>query len=57
MRELHDGITNGAVWQTIIFAAGLLPAVLAVTGCIMWWRTRRVRQRTARTATTPACAP
>jgi uncharacterized iron-regulated membrane protein len=45
MRELHDGTGYGGVWQTIIFAAGLLPAALAVTGFIMWWRMRVLRQR------------
>jgi uncharacterized iron-regulated membrane protein len=41
MRRLHDGTRMGPVWQTIIFLGGLLPAILAVTGIIMWWRARR----------------
>ena len=49
MRELHDGSGYGVVWQTIIFAAGLLPAALAVTGFIMWWRMRCLRQRVVAT--------
>ncbi|AXJ96869.1 PepSY domain-containing protein [Sphingomonas sp. FARSPH] len=40
MRRLHDGTGMGGVWQTIIFLGGLLPAALAVTGVIMWWRAR-----------------
>jgi len=40
MRRIHDGTDMGPVWQTIIFLGGLLPAALAVTGIIMWWRAR-----------------
>lgn len=43
MRRLHDGTGMGAVWQTIIFIGGILPAALAVTGIIMWARARRWR--------------
>jgi uncharacterized iron-regulated membrane protein len=40
MRRIHDGDGMGIVWQVIIFIGGILPAVLAVTGIIMWWRAR-----------------
>lgn len=40
MRRIHDGEGMGPVWQAIIFLGGLLPAALAVTGVIMWWRAR-----------------
>jgi uncharacterized iron-regulated membrane protein len=40
MRQIHDGTGMGIVWQAIIFLGGLLPAALAVTGIIMWWRAR-----------------
>jgi uncharacterized iron-regulated membrane protein len=40
MRRIHDGTGMGLVWQVIITLGGLLPAVLAVTGNIMWWRAR-----------------
>jgi len=40
MRRIHDGNGMGPVWQTIIFVGGILPALLAVTGIIMWWRAR-----------------
>ena len=40
MRRIHDGTRMGLLWQVVIFLAGLLPAVLAVTGVIMWWRAR-----------------
>ena len=40
MRRIHDGTRMGLVWQVIIFLGGILPAILAVTGIIMWWRAR-----------------
>ena len=40
MRRIHDGTGMGIVWQVIIFLGGLLPAILAITGIIMWWRAR-----------------
>ncbi|VVT13188.1 Peptidase [Sphingomonas sp. EC-HK361] len=40
MRRIHDGTGMGPIWQVIIFLGGLLPAILAVTGIIMWWRAR-----------------
>lgn len=43
MRRVHDGDGMGMVWQTIIALGGILPAILAVTGITMWWRTRRWR--------------
>ncbi|HEY1606770.1 MAG TPA: PepSY-associated TM helix domain-containing protein [Allosphingosinicella sp.] len=48
MRRWHDGDGMGSVWQTIIFLAGLAPAILAVTGIVMWARSRRWRKRPAR---------
>ncbi|UVO49647.1 PepSY domain-containing protein [Sphingomonas sp. SUN019] len=40
MRRIHDGTDMGIVWQVVIFLGGLLPAILGVTGIIMWWRAR-----------------
>jgi len=56
MRHIHDGDDMGLVWQIVIFLGGLLPAALAVTGIVMWWRARgwkgalRARQKAARAA-------
>lgn len=47
MRRIHDGTGMGLLWQVIIFLGGLLPAMLAVTGIIMWWRARSWRGDTA----------
>jgi len=40
MRRIHDGTDMGWLWQAIIFAGGVIPALLGVTGIIMWWRAR-----------------
>jgi uncharacterized iron-regulated membrane protein len=42
-RRIHDGDGLGLVWQTIIFIAGWAPALLGITGIIMWLRSRRWR--------------
>lgn len=44
MRRIHDGNDTPLLWQIIVFLGGLLPAALAVTGVIMWWRARGWRQ-------------
>lgn len=49
MRRLHDGTGMGALWQTIIFIGGLIPALLAVTGILMWLHIRRGRSRAGTT--------
>ena len=43
MRRIHDGQGTAPVWQAIVFLGGLLPAMLGVTGVIMWARARRWR--------------
>ncbi|AUW57269.1 PepSY domain-containing protein [Sphingobium sp. SCG-1] len=43
MRRIHDGTGMGMVWQVVIFLGGLIPAILAITGIIMWWRARKWR--------------
>jgi uncharacterized iron-regulated membrane protein len=47
-RRLHDGTGLGIVWQTIIFLGGIAPAILGVTGIIMWLRTRGWRADVAK---------
>ena len=43
VRRIHDGTDMGPLWQTIIVLGGLAPAVLSVTGVIMWLRRRSAR--------------
>jgi uncharacterized iron-regulated membrane protein len=43
MRRWHDGDGMGFGWQLIIFLGGIIPAILSVTGILMWWRSRKWR--------------
>jgi len=45
MRRWHDGTGMGPVWQIVIFVGGLIPALLSITGIIIWWRARAPRQK------------
>ena len=45
MRRWHDGTGMGPVWQAVIFLGGIIPALLSVTGIIIWWRARKPRQK------------
>ena len=45
MRRWHDGTGMGPVWQTLIFLGGIIPALLSITGIIIWWRARTPRSR------------
>lgn len=44
IRWIHEGSHAGAIWQVAVFISGLLPAVLAVTGLLIWLRKRRARR-------------
>jgi uncharacterized iron-regulated membrane protein len=50
MRRIHDGTGMPVAWQIVIFVGGILPAVLAVTGILMWLRMRRRREKHRRGA-------
>ena len=45
MRRIHDGTGMGALWQSVIFVGGLIPALLAVTGILMWLQVRQGKSR------------
>ena len=47
MRRWHDGTGMGLTWQIVIFLGGIIPALLSVTGIIIWWRARKPRARAA----------
>ena len=47
MRQIHDGNDMPFIWQLIVFLGGIIPAILAVTGIIMWWRARTWRAELA----------
>lgn len=59
MRRLHDGTGMGFAWQLIIFIGGIIPALLAITGIVMWlrsrgWKAKLARKRKARLTPQPA---
>ena len=43
MRRIHDGADMGIAWRLIITLGGVAPAILGITGVIMWLR-RRARR-------------
>lgn len=45
MRRWHDGTGMGPLWQIVIFLGGIIPALLSVTGIIIWWRARKPRAK------------
>ena len=62
MRRWHDGTGMGALWQVIIFIGGIIPALLAVTGIMMWlrsrgWRAELAKKRRRRVGGQPLPAP
>jgi len=59
MRRLHDGTGMGLVWQIVIFIGGIIPALLAITGLVMWWRSRgwKAALKRKRGARAPAPQP
>lgn len=42
---LHNGEAFGLVGRWIVFFSGLTPAVLYVTGFLVWWRKRKAKRR------------
>ena len=38
MRKVHDGAETPLVWQILVFLTGIAPALLGVTGVVMWLR-------------------
>jgi uncharacterized iron-regulated membrane protein len=52
----------GFVWQLVIFIGGIIPALLSITGLVMWWRSRGwkaqlAKKRKARKAAQAAPQP
>jgi uncharacterized iron-regulated membrane protein len=43
MRWLHEGSHSGVVWRVVVLLTGLFPAVLGITGILMWLQRRRAR--------------
>jgi uncharacterized iron-regulated membrane protein len=43
LRVLHYGNGLGVVWRVLVFFAGFLPLLFAITGVYMWWLKRAQR--------------
>ena len=43
MRQIHDGADTPFVWQVFVFLTGLAPALLGISGTVMWLRRRKRR--------------
>ena len=43
IRWLHEGSHAGVIWRVIVLLTGIFPAVLGVTGIVVWLRWRRRR--------------
>ena len=56
MRHMHDGTGMGMLWRVIITLGGLAPALLGVTGILMWLRTRKWRERPVQRRPEPSAA-
>ncbi|CAN5186256.1 PepSY domain-containing protein [soil metagenome] len=58
IRWLHEGSHSGEIWRFVVFLSGIMPAVLGVTGILVWLRQRRQRAlMTAGTQHGPAKSP
>lgn len=54
MFPLHNGDGLGILGRILVFIAGLLPAILFVSGTYMWWYKRRANQRRVQNECSPA---
>jgi len=45
LRVLHYGNGLGVVWRALVFFAGFLPLLFAITGVRMWWLKRAQRRQ------------
>ncbi|CAN5406800.1 PepSY domain-containing protein [soil metagenome] len=44
IRWLHEGSHAGEIWRLVVFITGIMPALLGVTGILIWLRQRRQRK-------------
>jgi uncharacterized iron-regulated membrane protein len=40
IRWIHEGSHAGPVWQVIVFLCGVFPTIFAITGVMIWLRSR-----------------
>ncbi len=51
MRKIHDAQDTPWIWQLLVFVTGVAPALLGVTGTVMWLRRRSRRAHLGRLRT------
>jgi len=45
---IHGGFVGGLTWLGSVFALGLAPLLLLITGSLLWWTKRQLRHRSGR---------
>ena len=43
IRWIHEGSHSGLIWQILVFLCGVLPTVFAITGTMIWLRSRSAK--------------
>lgn len=43
IRWIHEGSHSGLLWRFVVFVCGILPTVFAITGTMIWLRSRRMK--------------
>ena len=43
IRWIHEGSHSGVLWQFLVFLCGVLPTGFAVTGTMIWLRSRKAK--------------
>ena len=53
IRWIHEGSHSGTLWQVAVFLCGVLPTGFAITGTMIWLRSRTAKAADRRTAAMP----
>jgi hypothetical protein len=53
IRWIHEGSHSGPIWAVLVFLSGLFPAIFAVTGVLIWMRSRKARKAGGRVQGVP----
>jgi uncharacterized iron-regulated membrane protein len=57
IRWIHEGSHSGVIWQMLVFLCGVLPTVFAVTGTMIWLRSRKAKAAVREASTVPQLDP
>jgi uncharacterized iron-regulated membrane protein len=53
IRWIHEGSHSGVLWQILVFLCGVLPTGFAITGTMIWLRSRRAKTASRGVAAVP----